>query len=85
MKTRAGGGQNRGLERSERPPGKVFGVTEFGESDLNTQREGKLWVQVESAIPAWKMTSTVALRPEGAWHQLAKQRNRKEDTGSGKE
>lgn len=42
MKTRAGGGLNRGLERSERPPGKVFGVTEFGESDLNTQREGEL-------------------------------------------
>lgn len=40
MTNRAVGGLSRGLERSERPPGKVFGLTEFGESDLNTQREG---------------------------------------------
>lgn len=42
-------------------------------------------MQVEFVIPAWKMTGIVALRPEGAWHKLAKHRNKKEDTGSGKE
>lgn len=42
-------------------------------------------MQVEFVIQAWKMTGTVALRPEGAWHKLAKHQNKKEDTGSGKE